>query len=235
MPGTSASGGQSGRPEPVSQPMRTARSAECGRLRDEKRPRRDRAAPGEILRNRLLHIADLHLGDSHGYLGSGAKDRAREADQLFHRITDYVLESKMIGGVLIAGDLFDHYAPPSALVDSVLSDLQRLREAGVRTLTVPGNHDEYSYPGCVYRERESSWPDTLVTRPLPGLVAQWTLDETTIDLYAMAYVAGRSRPPFDAFDVEPSSARKIAVLHGALDEGRPPRHRCPAWLAGMIR
>lgn len=169
------------------------------------------------MKNRILHIADLHLGDAHGYLGSKAGERAREADSLFRRITDTVLESKRIGGLIIAGDLFDHYAPPSALVDSVLSDLVRLREAGVRTLAVPGNHDEYSYPGCVYRQYEASWPDTLVTRPLPGKVTSWALEGVEVDLYAMAFVAGRSHPPFDAFDVEPSSARKIAVLHGSLD------------------
>ena len=172
---------------------------------------------GASLRNRILHVADLHLGDAHRYLGSRAGDRAREADSLFRRITDSALESERIGGLIIAGDLFDHYAPPAALVDSVLADLTRLREAGVRTLTVPGNHDEYSYPGCVYRQHESTWPDTLVTRPLPGKVASWMLDGVEVDLYAMAYVAGRSHPPFDAFDIEPGSARTIAVLHGSLD------------------
>lgn len=175
------------------------------------------AARGISLKNRILHLADLHLGDGHAYLGSAAAARAREADSLLRRIVDFVLESERIGGVILAGDLFDHYAPPAALVDSVLSDLNRLREAGVRTLTVPGNHDEYSYPGCVYRQHEASWPDTLVTRPSPGKVAHWMLDDVEVDLYAMAYVAGRSHPPFDAFDVEPGPARKIAVLHGSLD------------------
>ena len=169
------------------------------------------------MRNRILHVADLHLGDPHVYLGGLAAQRAREADQLFHRITEHVLATDRISGVVIAGDLFDHYAPAEPLVDSVLTDLMRLREAGVRTLTVPGNHDEYSYPGCVYRQRESRWPDTLVTRPSPGKVAEWNLGGVAIDLYAMAYVAGRSRAPFDTWDVAPSTATKIAVLHGSLD------------------
>jgi DNA repair protein SbcD/Mre11 len=33
----------------------------------------------------------------------------------------------------------------------------------------------------------------------------------------MAYVAGRSREPFDRFEVEAGPGRKIAVLHGSLD------------------
>ncbi|MEZ4655137.1 MAG: DNA repair exonuclease [Candidatus Eisenbacteria bacterium] len=175
------------------------------------------------MKDRILHVADLHLGAPHSYLGPKAAARRTEADLVFHRITEHVLASERIGGVLIAGDLFDHYAPPTAVVESVLTDLARLRAAGIRTLTVPGNHDEYSYPHCIYRERETTWPDTLVTRPTPGLVDTWNLDGVLVDLYAMAYVAGRSRPPFDDFEVEPGPAVKIAVLHGSLDIARSDR------------
>jgi DNA repair exonuclease SbcCD nuclease subunit len=38
-----------------------------------------------------------------------------------------------------------------------------------------------------------------------------------VDLYAMAFTAGRSRAPYDRFPVEESAGRKIAILHGSLD------------------
>ncbi len=169
-------------------------------------------------RTRILHLADLHLGYGHGYLGRRASDRGAEADRLLGRIADFALEPDSgIGGIVIAGDLFDSHDPPARVVENVLYDLGRLEAAGVRTCTVPGNHDEYSYPNSVYRRWASAWPGTLVTTPEPERVASWALAAATVDLYAMAYLEGRSRPPFDRFAVQPGPARKIAVLHGSLD------------------
>lgn len=99
----------------------------------------------------------------------------------------------------------------------MLADLGRLREGGIRILTIPGNHDEYSYPACVYRSCGRRWPDRLVTNPLPERVDTWTLAGHEVDLYAMTYVAGRSRPPYDRFEMEAGPRRKIVALHGSLD------------------
>lgn len=166
----------------------------------------------------ILHLADLHLGCTHEYLGAQAAARKAEADQTLSRIVDFSLEEGAgIGGVVIAGDLFDRHDPPTALVEAVLEDLHRLTSAGIRLLTVPGNHDELSYPRGIYRTRAGAWPGTLVTQPAPVLVEQWDLAGHPIDLYAMAFVAGRSSPPFDQFEVSPGRGRRIAVLHGSLD------------------
>jgi DNA repair protein SbcD/Mre11 len=169
-------------------------------------------------RNRILHLADLHLGQDHTYLGGKAGRRAQEADSLLTRLVDRILTGDDgIGGVIIAGDLFDAHNPPRDLVQTVIADLGRLRSAGVRIATVPGNHDEYSYPSCVYRQEAGRWPDLLVTQPNTVKIDTWDLDGCAVDLYAMAYVAGRSRPPYDRFSIEPGAARKLAVLHGSLD------------------
>ena len=82
---------------------------------------------------------------------------------------------------------------------------------------MPGNHDEYSYPKCVYRLQAGRWPGTLVSQPSPGRVAVWELAGIQVDLYSMAFVAGRSVPPFDRFDVPVNGGRRMAVLHGSLD------------------
>jgi len=170
------------------------------------------------MRDRILHLADLHLGDPHDYLGALSANRRQEADRVLTRITDHVLDSdSRIGGVIIAGDLFDHYDPAETLVQSVLTDLERLRAAGIRILTVPGNHDEYSYPDCVYRRQGARWPDTLVVSPTPEKIVTWDLCGTELDLYAMAYVAGRTRGRCDQFAIEPNERLKIAVIHGSLD------------------
>jgi DNA repair exonuclease SbcCD nuclease subunit len=169
-------------------------------------------------RTRILHLADLHLGAGHGHLGPRAAERREEADSLLGRLADFALQPDSgIGGIVIAGDLFDLHDPPVHLVERVLHDLGRLEAGGVHTCTVPGNHDEYSYPNGVYRRWTDSWPGTLVTGPTPGRVASWSLEGSAVDLYAMAFIEGRSHPPYDRFTVEPGPARKIAVLHGSLD------------------
>jgi DNA repair protein SbcD/Mre11 len=177
------------------------------------------------MRSRILHLADLHLGDAHEYLGAMAGSRRAEADDLLRRIVDRVLTpDSSVGGVIVAGDLFDNQSPPSPLVESVLRDLRRLTEAGILLLTVPGNHDEYSYPDCVYRVEGPRWPGRLVIEPEPGRVATWNLTGVDVDLYSMAFVAGRSHPPFDHFEIIPGPAKKIAVLHGSLDMDQADRY-----------
>jgi len=171
------------------------------------------------MRNRILHIADLHLGASHDYLGARSADRQAEADSVLTRLVDRALEKKSkIGGVIIAGDLFDHYQPSGILVDSVIRDLERLASAGIEILTVPGNHDEYSYPSCVYRMEASRWPGTIATCPNPELVATWHLHKTDIELYAMAYIAGQSKAPYEQIPLsEATDVCRIGVFHGSLD------------------
>ena len=170
------------------------------------------------MRSRILHLADLHLGETHDYLGPSADARRAEADGVLRRITDLVLApDSPVGGVVIAGDLFETHDPAPSLVEAVLADLTRLRAGNIRLLTVPGNHDEYSYPSSVYRRYGSRWPDRLVTNPAPEKVATWNLAGHECDLYAMAFIAGESRPPYDLIPVEPGAARKLVVLHGSLD------------------
>jgi DNA repair exonuclease SbcCD nuclease subunit len=169
-------------------------------------------------RTRILHLADLHLGAVHNHLGSRAAERREEADGLLGRLADFALQPDAgVGAVVIAGDLFDLHDPPAQVVEHALHDLGRLEAGGVRVCTVPGNHDEYSYPNSVCRRWAASWPGTLVTVPVPERVVTWSLEGMAVDLYAMAFIEGRSRPPYDRFTVEPGPARKIAVLHGSLD------------------
>ncbi|WP_324667949.1 hypothetical protein [Geochorda subterranea] len=49
---------------------------------------------------------------------------------------------------------------------SALEQFRRLEAAGVRVVTVPGNHDEITCADSVYRERASEWPGLLVQSPV---------------------------------------------------------------------
>ncbi len=124
-----------------------------------------------------------------------------------------------IGMVVIAGDLFEHYDPPQALVSTVLEELGRLVEAGIAVVTVPGNHDELTYPQSVYQTLGTRWPGILITHPNPDGVGPIEVGGQRVYLYGAAYTGGVTRawPPLDAF---PARAARdgwhIGVFHGTL-------------------
>ena len=85
---------------------------------------------------KMMHISDLHLGKR-------LNGRSLKEDQKF--ILDQIVEVAIDEGVsamLIAGDVFDDGSTPSAesvtLLDNFLTDL---RDIGIQTYMVSGNHD----------------------------------------------------------------------------------------------
>jgi DNA repair exonuclease SbcCD nuclease subunit len=170
---------------------------------------------------KILHIADLHLGFAHRYLGERAAARAEEAVQTLERLVDWALDSDHeVGAVLIAGDLFETHEPDSRLLGRVLSTLKRIPAGGRALVTVPGNHDEYSYPESVYRQHVRTWPGTLVTAPTLTPAATFELDGQPVSVHSLAFTAGLSEkvltlPPVD--DASGDDAIRIALLHGTLD------------------
>lgn len=184
---------------------------------------------------KLLHIADLHLGFEHRYLGDRAAERANETIRTLDSIVTWALEPvNDINGVLIAGDLFEYHDPEPLLIGRVITSLGKLVSGGKTLITVPGNHDEYSYPQSVYRRNASSWPGILVTSPVPAKVASIDMDNVTCDIHSLAFTAGLSASTVAGFDVTSSAAAsgdrasahnatrpnqtvRVAVLHATLD------------------
>jgi DNA repair exonuclease SbcCD nuclease subunit len=166
---------------------------------------------------KILHIADLHLG----YLpplGEAAERYHHERDQLLKRITTWVLSEgrEEVGAVLIVGDLFETHRPPEALTASVVHSLSRLVEAGVRVVTIPGNHDELTYPDSVYRRWGPQWPGILVTNPRPQEVAVLELDDLRVAICALAYIQNASDefPQFPKIETDCNCC--IAAAHATL-------------------
>ncbi|MBD3161531.1 MAG: DNA repair exonuclease [Candidatus Latescibacteria bacterium] len=175
------------------------------------------------MRHLILHLAALHLGSGHSYLGVRAPERAREADAVLDRVADWVIEGggSEVGAVLIAGDLFDTPRPPEPLAEAVVRALSRIEAAGVRVVTVPGNHDEWTYGDGVFRRWADSWPGILATARAPERVARFPLGDRTIEVVSCAFQQGRNPPPGsweDPFAGEPKGeARRIGLFHGTLD------------------
>lgn len=170
---------------------------------------------------RFLHLADLHLGWEPAYLDSKkAKERRKRRDSLLERAADFSLDEG-IDLVVIAGDLFETHRPDSALVQHVLSQLNRLTEAGVQVVTTPGNHDEITYANSVYREYEEEWPGTLITNPLPRHVTTLELGSESVHVYSLAYTGGVTpvQRPLSDFPLLAEPGFHLAVFHGTAGSG----------------
>lgn len=85
---------------------------------------------------KILHTADWHLGKR-------LDDRSRlEEQQVVLQEICEIAEREGADAVLVAGDLFDTFNPPTEAVDLLYSTLKRLTADGHRpVIAIAGNHD----------------------------------------------------------------------------------------------
>jgi len=167
---------------------------------------------------RLLHLADLHLGWTPRDLPVALADARRaQRDTRLHEAVDLALRER-VHAVLVVGDLFDTFDPPAELVRDARAALERLVAAGIQVVTVPGNHDEWTYARSVYRREAERWPGLLVRTPMPDHVASWTLDGATVHLHAVAYLGGVTdvRNVLEALPDTSGEGHHVFLGHGTL-------------------
>ncbi|MGO0122183.1 metallophosphoesterase family protein [Desulfothermobacter acidiphilus] len=167
----------------------------------------------------MLHLADLHLGYQPPLPSPLRQELARERDELLRRAVDMAL-GREVHLVLIAGDLFDHHAPPPRLVEEVIAQLRRLVDSGVHVVTVPGNHDEITYYNSVYRKQGERWPGLLVRNPQPELLTTLEVKGQLCHLVSMAYVEGittKGKSILERLPPAPPEGITVAVFHASLD------------------
>jgi DNA repair protein SbcD/Mre11 len=92
------------------------------------------------MRRRILHVADVHLGNQQ----YGLDERFNDFGRAFFAVVDYALKER-VDVVIIAGDLFHKHAiDPLTLIQAV-TGLGKLQDAGIPVVAVEGNHDRASY------------------------------------------------------------------------------------------
>ena len=176
---------------------------------------------------RILHLADLHLGWEPRFLPEAARSVWQaERDGRLRQAVEYALEpSHGVQMVVIAGDLFERHDPPDELVRAAVEDLARLEQAGVRVVTVPGNHDEITYAGSVYRRWAGRWPGLLVTQPHPAPLGPLAVGGQPVWLYSVAYTGGVTRawPPLDRLpERQADDGWHVGLFHAAVVEQAHP-------------
>lgn len=169
---------------------------------------------------RLLHVADLHLGWEAKYLDSEkARVRKQERNEVLRHAVDLALDPKhRIDGVLLVGDLFETYDPEKGLVRDVIEQLERLVKEGLFLLTVPGNHDEITYPNSVYRRYRNEWPGVLVSNPMPEEAKTYIVNGEKLHIYSLAYTGGMTN--VKKLRLTPRKEEEgfhLGAFHGTLD------------------
>ncbi|MGQ9504913.1 MAG: metallophosphoesterase family protein [Thermogutta sp.] len=146
------------------------------------------------MRNGILHLADLHVGAAvEPGLDDDLRSRLSQArENLLMSLARWICaDENPVGLVLVAGDLFDRHDPPQVSKSNVRTGLATIARS-VPVITLPGNHDEYSYAQCVFRQGD--WPGILVTTPEPQLVWRGEVGGKTCAVVSAAYQAGKSSP-----------------------------------------
>lgn len=175
------------------------------------------------MRDCILHLADLHLG-------APVTGKLRDLDAatfdefegsregLLGRLADWIgLPECRVGLVVIAGDLFHSHAPPKAVAERARQAVAKMA-AAVPVLTVPGNHDEYSYAKCIYRQ--GRWPGQLVTCTDPAEVWRGELESgSQVAVTAVTYEAGKARPGTTVqFPAAQSDGYGVAAVHATASD-----------------
>jgi exonuclease SbcD len=84
---------------------------------------------------RLLHTADWHVGRT-----VRGRSRAAEFAEVLAEVVGIAREES-VDAVLVAGDLYDHRAPPPEADELIFDTLIHLYEARIPVVAIPGNHD----------------------------------------------------------------------------------------------
>ncbi len=189
--------------------------------RDRPKTPTTEALPQRMLR--IIHTADVHLGARHDDLGEQASAQRERQFAAFSVSIDLALAEK-VDLFLIAGDLFDSNVQPKRSVERVAAELKRLVDSKIRTVIVPGTHDNYDR-SSIYRAYDlkalagSTANDDLVTILTPD---RPSIHITTCDVVVHGPVFATKRAPHsplrDLAGTPGDSAAtwRIGMVHGSI-------------------
>lgn len=161
---------------------------------------------------RFLHTADLHFGIQYQFLPPEiAKMKKASQRQGFSSLVDYTLEEE-IKIFLIAGDLFHSPNPPKEDLHFVKKELQRLKQSGVHTFIISGNHDPYE-PDSLW-EQAGPWPAQLFNS---HQYTSYVLEEFDVQIFGLGFDRNQtSVNQLRSFQEKPETKYSLLLFHGAL-------------------
>ena len=159
----------------------------------------------------FIHAADFHLDSAFGALAERqAASRRRESRETAFRLADYV-NSRGIGLVLLAGDLFDSGSVFRETGEQLASALGQMQ---ARVFIAPGNHDWYG-PGSPWQT--VAWPENVHIFQ-NGAMAAVEVPEWNAVIHGAAFTAPEQTAGLLAGFTAPADGKlHLGVLHGEVD------------------
>lgn len=160
---------------------------------------------------RIVHTADLHLGNAWSFLDLAEAERMKEAQlNCLHEICRFC-QRKDIHYLLIAGDLFDHSEIAAETLQAVC-DAFSLADP-CKVLIVPGNHDPY-FPGGLWDS--TAWPANV--HILKGEAPYLAFPEDHLRVYGKPFRSRSVDFPLNNETVDEGRDEWINILlqHGEL-------------------
>ncbi|MCW4012179.1 MAG: DNA repair exonuclease [Candidatus Bathyarchaeota archaeon] len=174
----------------------------------------------------IVITGDNHLNLYNQKLGSKLAERRARIGKAWNQTIEYAIENK--ADIYInTGDLFDQLSPRNPPRASVINGYRRLREAGISSYIVAGNHEVPS------SERDGLSPHALLRGA--GLAHVFenrtdfdqkieTRDGVTISIAGMSYnknLAPKDDPIEDK-TIPAGADLNIAILHYSIEDIAPP-------------
>lgn len=160
---------------------------------------------------RILHISDTHLGRRPYYLDY----REEDIYDTFRQLVDKALEER-VDVVIHSGDMFDTSRPSPRAIIKAMEQTKRLRDAGIRLLSIAGNHDKPKVRGEMNPLRILEGADllTILKRDRPFMVSK---GEKEYHFYGVEYNPSRDTLLEYLKAIRPSR-NSILLLHQGFKE-----------------
>ena len=175
---------------------------------------------------KIVITGDNHLNLYNQKLGSKLAERRARIGKAWNQTIEYAIEHK--ADIYInTGDLFDQLSPRNPPRASVINGFRRLREAGISSYIVAGNHEVPS------SERDGLSPHALLRGA--GLAHVFenrtdfdqqteTRDGVTISIAGMSYNKNLApkEDPLEDKTIPAGADLNIAILHYSIEDIAPP-------------
>lgn len=166
----------------------------------------------------LLHTADVHLDTKFPSLGDYEAQRAKDFQGTFANIVRIALERK-VDLFCVAGDLFDSPHPAPIVFSFVKAHLEKLFEAEIPVILIPGTHDNMMASDTVY-QHPLFQKTILFSAPILHEPKYLRIKGEDVYLYGMAYHPEISGDYLNNLKRRGASGIHIGLLHGSI-KGAP--------------